>query len=69
MMNFQALDLSSTSHFFLKPSRRWLVDYLDDNDLHGTFQSTYKKNHSVETAILRVQKDNLRVIDNQCASS
>ena len=44
-----------------------LTDYLCDNDLNESLQSAYKKHHSCETALLRVQNDILKSIDNkQC---
>ena len=41
-----------------------LTRYLSFNSLHESFQSTYKKYHSTETALLRVHNDILRSIDN-----
>ena len=42
-------------------------DYLCDNDLNESLQFAYKKHHSCETALLRVQNDILKSIDNkQC---
>ena len=44
-----------------------LTDYLCDNDLNESLQYAYKKHHSCETALLRVQNDILKSIDNkQC---
>ena len=44
-----------------------LTDCLCDNDLNESLQSAYKKHHSCETALLRVQNDILKSIDNkQC---
>ena len=44
-----------------------LTDYLCDNDLNESLQSAYKKHHSCETALLRVQNDILKSIDDkQC---
>ena len=40
-----------------------LIDHLERNSLHETFQSAYKKHHSVKTALLRVHNDILRAID------
>ena len=38
-----------------------------DNDLNESLQSAYKKHHSCETALLRVQNDILKSIDDkQC---
>ena len=42
-----------------------MSDHLRDNDLEKSFQSAYKRLHSTETAILRVQNDILCEIDNQ----
>ena len=42
-----------------------LSDHLRDNDLEESFQSAYKRFHSTETALLRVQNDILFEIDNQ----
>ncbi|KAL9978237.1 hypothetical protein ACROYT_G015732 [Oculina patagonica] len=39
-------------------------DYLTENDLYPSLQSAYRKFHSTETALLRVQNDILRAIDN-----
>ena len=44
-----------------------LVDYLEENNLYEMFQSAYKKHHSVEIALIRVQDDILRAIDNHCS--
>ena len=38
-------------------------DYLIANDLYPSLQSAYRKYHSTETALLRVQNDVLRAID------
>ena len=44
-----------------------LTDYLCDKDLNESLQYAYKKHHSCETALLRVQNDILKSIDNkQC---
>ena len=44
-----------------------LTDYLCDNDLNESLQSAYKKHHICETALLRVQNDIMKSIDNkQC---
>ena len=39
-------------------------DYLTSNELNESLQSAYKRFHSCETALVRVQIDILRVIDN-----
>ena len=43
-------------------SRLW--DHLRTNDLNEIFQSAYKKYHSCKTALVRVQNDILKAIDN-----
>ena len=40
-----------------------LNSYLDDNNLHELLQSAYKQGHSSETALVKVQNDILRSID------
>ena len=39
--------------------------HISQHHLGSTFQSAYKKSHSTETALLRVQNDILRLIDNR----
>ena len=43
-----------------------LVSYLQNNNLFEPFQSAYKQFHSCETALVRVQNDILRAVDNNC---
>ena len=42
-----------------------LISYLDENNLHEPFQSAYKRYHSCETALIRVQNDILRALDSR----
>ena len=42
------------------------MQYIDDNNLDEKFQSAYKKLHSTDTALLRVQDDILRAVDRGC---
>ena len=42
---------------------RELRDYLLENDLFSELQSAYHRNHSTETALLRVQNDMLLALD------
>ena len=44
-----------------------LENHLVKNDFHEVYQSAYKKFHSVETALLKVQNDILLAIDKQSA--
>ena len=39
--------------------------YIKENNLNELYQSAYKKNHSTETAMVKVHNDNLRMLDNQ----
>ena len=44
-----------------------VTDHLEDNNLLETFQSAYKKGHSTETALTRINDDLFRAIDdNAC---
>ena len=43
-----------------------LIAYLQNNNLFEPFQSAYKQFHSCETALVRVQNDILRAVDNNC---
>ena len=45
-----------------------LNDYLTVNGLNEVFQSAYKKNHSTESALLRVTNDILRAIDDNSST-
>ena len=50
-------NLSFLSKTIERAAAAQLQNYLTDNNLHGHFQSAYRKHHSVETALLRVQND------------
>ena len=41
-----------------------LNQHLENNNLHGIFQSAYKAGHSTETALTRIHNDILRSINN-----
>ena len=43
-----------------------LIAYLQNNNLFEPFQSAYKQFHSCETALVQVQNDILRAVDNNC---
>ena len=67
-MNSQILDpfhLKAISKIIEKAVACQLNDYLTKNHLSETFQSAYKRFHSTETALLKVQDDILQAIDNQ----
>ena len=42
-----------------------LLEHLANNNLEEPFQSAYKRYHSAETALLKVQNDILVAIDNR----
>ena len=42
-----------------------LVNCINDNNLGESLQSAYKRHHSVESALLKVDNDILKAIDNQ----
>ncbi len=44
-----------------------LLDHMTENELHEYFQSAYKKFHSTETALTKVQNDILTSLDNNYA--
>ena len=41
--------------------------HVEDNNLNELYQSAYKQYHSTETAMIKVQDDILRAIDNNCS--
>ena len=61
----QVLNLMFTSKLIEKAVARQLTSYVLNNDLGEVFQSAYKKLHSTETALLKVQNDILRAIDSR----
>jgi len=42
-----------------------LTDYFNKNSLHHPYQSAYRANHSVETALVRVHNDIMKALDQQ----
>ena len=44
-----------------------IKDHLKSNNLHETFQSAYKEQHSTETALVRVKTDILNALDDNKA--
>ena len=64
--NFRPIsNLKVVSEIIEKAASCQLGDYLHDNDLEESFQSAYKRFHSTETALLKVQNDILFETDNQ----
>ena len=66
--NFRPVsNLKFLSKVIEKVAAMRLTNYLCDNDLNESLQSAYKKHHSCETALVRVQNDILKSIDDkQC---
>ena len=66
--NFRPVsNLKLLSKVIEKVAAMRLTNYLCDNDLNESLQSAYKKHHSCETALLRVQNDILKSTDDkQC---
>ena len=64
--NFRPVsNLMFTSKLIEKAAAHELTSYTLNNDLREVFQSAYKKLHSTETTLLRVQNDILRAIDSR----
>ena len=61
----QVSNLTFTSKLIEKAVAHQLTSYVLNNDLGEVFQSAYKRLHSTETALLRVQNDILRAIDSR----
>ena len=62
--NFRPVsNLMFTSKLIENAAAYELTSYTLNNDLGEVFQSAYKKLHSTETTLLRVQNDILRAID------
>ena len=59
------MNLKAISKIIEKAVACQLNDYLTVNHLSETLQSAYKRFHSTETALFKVQDDILQAIDNQ----
>ena len=59
----QVSNLMFLSKFCEKIVASQLNNYLSENSLHELFQSAYKTGHSTEFALIRVENDVLRAID------
>ena len=65
--NFRPVyNLKFLSKVIEKVAAMRLTNYLCDNDLNESLQSAYKKHHSCETALLRVQNDILNNASFSC---
>ena len=66
--NFRPVsNLKFLSGVIQKVAAMCLPNYLYDNDLNESLQSAYKEQHSCKTALLQVQNDILKSVDNkQC---
>ena len=58
-------NLSSLSKLIEKCVHLQLVEYLDNENLFSKFQSGYRKNHSCESAIVKIHNDILMMIDDR----
>ena len=66
MNNFRPISkLSFISKLTERVVLRRLIDHVSSGNLHETFQSAYKPNHSTETALTRIQNDILMALDNK----
>ena len=62
--NFRPIsNLEMVSKLIEKVISSRLIGYQDENNLQELFQSAYKRYHSCETALLRVQNDILYALD------
>ena len=62
--NFRPVcNLKFLSKVIEKVAAMRLTNYLCDNDLNESLQCAYKEHHSCKTALLRVQNDTLKSID------
>ena len=63
-VNFRPIsNLKMVSKVIEKIVASRLTSYLDENNLRELFQSAYKRYHSCETALIRVENDILRALD------
>ena len=64
--NFRPVsNLKFLSKVIEKVAAMRLTNYFCDNDLNESLQSAYKKHHDCKTALLRVQNDILKSIDDK----
>ena len=66
LKNFRPVsNLAYLSKLIERVVARRLISHMDMNKLHELLQSSYKKFHSCETALIKVQDDILKAIDNK----
>ena len=64
MKNYRPVsNLSFVSKILEKVVLKQIDEYLNKNNLKGNFQSAYKRKHSTETALVKVQSDLLNAAD------
>ena len=68
LKNFRPIsNLPFVSKILEKVIARRLLNHKDTHSLHESMQSAYRKHHSTETALIKIQNDMLRAIDGkQC---
>ena len=67
--NFRPIsNLSFLSKLIERVAADQLLSYMRQNELCEVYQSAYKENHSTETALLKVQNDILKAMDDKSVS-
>ena len=46
-----------------------IEQHLLENNLHDQLQSAYRKQHSTETALIKIQHDNVQALDSRCVAA